>query len=68
MFYMLNSFIFNLFNILNIYHKTNTRHKVAEVCSVTSTRLFLKWKQLLFRVVISILENTTISCSVIPNY
>ena len=29
-----------MFNKLNIYHKTHTRHEVAEVFSVTSTRLF----------------------------
>ena len=37
MFYMLNSFKYNMFNILNIYQKSHTRHGVAEFFSVTES-------------------------------
>lgn len=35
MFHVLNGFILNLFNILNIYQKSHTRNGVAEFFSVT---------------------------------
>ena len=40
MFYILNSILQNMFNKLNIYQKSHTRHEVAEDFSVTSTRYF----------------------------
>lgn len=37
MFHILNGFILNLFNILNIYQKSHTRNGVAEIFSVTES-------------------------------